>query len=408
MNIIYLTLDDFESLNSYRSINTDLLRVFRDKGHKVYVISPEERKKGGRTRLIEEDGAYILKPRIGNIQKTNFIEKGISTVTIGSILNRAVNRYLSGVHFDLIMYCTPPITFLSTIRYLKKRDGAKTYLILKDIFPQNAVDIGILGESGIKGLLFKYFRDQEKKLYKISDKIGCMSPANIRFVIEHNPEIDPSKVEECPNCVEVSDKSVTPDLRFELRSRYGIPQDKTVFVYGGNLGRPQGIPFLIECLKKCSDIKDAFFLIVGNGTEYGLLDEYVKTSGQKNVKLMSQLPRDDYDNMVGACDIGMIFLDHRFTIPNFPSRMLSYMAAGLPVLACTDRSTDLGKVITEGGFGWWRESNDADKVRELILEIIDSGYDHMGDQGFDYLNMYYPVTRAYDIIIKNFEEREGI
>ena len=84
------------------------------------------------------------------------------------------------------------------------------------------------------------------------------------------------------------------------------------------------------------------------------------------------------------------------------------MAAGLPVLACTDRSTDLGKVITEGGFGWWRESNDADKVRELILEIIDSGYDHMGDQGFDYLNMYYPVTRAYDIIIKNFEEREGI
>ena len=323
MNVLFLTLLDFDSLQE-RNIYTDLLREFVKNGHKVCVISPVEKRKCIKTHIIKEKNARILKLQIGNTQKTNIIEKGISTVMIEPTFRWAINKYFSRIKFDLVLYTTPPITLVSAVEYVKKRDNAQTYLLLKDIFPQNAVDIGMLRKNGVKGLLYKHFRRQEKKLYSVSDRIGCMSQANVDYVLKHNPEVNPKKVEVCPNSIEVIDKSIDEETRNAIRIKYDIPLDKKVFVYGGNLGKPQGIPFLIQCLRKCKDIDDAFFLIVGDGTEYGLLEDYVRKSHQKNLKLMQRLPKEDYDTMVAACDVGMIFLDHRFTIPNFPSRLLGY------------------------------------------------------------------------------------
>ena len=313
----------------------------------------------------------------------------------------AIRKYFSKVKFDLILYSTPPITLVSSIEFVKNRDGAKTYLLLKDIFPQNAVDIGMLKKTGMKGLLYKHFRKQEKKLYRISDRIGCMSQANVDYVIRHNPEVDPKKIEVCPNSIEVIDKSVDADTRNRIRMKYGIPLDKKVFIYGGNLGKPQGISFLIDCLKECSDLEDVFFLVVGDGTEFGLLKEHVNAGGQKNLKLMKRLPKDDYDAMVGACDVGMIFLDHRFTIPNFPCRMLGDMQAKLPVLAVTDPNTDVGKKIIEGGFGWSCESNDVNSFRdklESILQGLNKGV--LGEKAYSYLEHNYSTRQSYEIISK--------
>lgn len=102
---------------------------------------------------------------------------------------------------------------------------------------------------------------------------------------------------------------------------------------------------------------------------------------------MQRLPKEDYDTLVGACDVGMIFLDYRFTIPNFPSRLLSYMQAKLPVLAVTDVNTDIGKIIVDGGFGWWCPSNSVEKFSSTIDLIVDSDLS-IGDKGFEYLKEY--------------------
>ena len=164
MKLLFMTLLDFKSIEEH-NIYTDLLREFRKNGHEVYVISPVERKENQETHLIEENGATILKLKIGNTQKTNIIEKGISTVMLEPTFIKGIKKYFSNVKFDLILYSTPPITFCGAIEFVKKRDNAKTYLLLKDIFPQNAVDMGMLSKSGVKGILYKYFRNKEKKLY---------------------------------------------------------------------------------------------------------------------------------------------------------------------------------------------------------------------------------------------------
>lgn len=401
MNILFLTTGRMDSIEQH-AIYPDLLRCFRDNGHNIYTVSSYEKRVGKETEFVEDHGAHMLHVKIGNLTKTNIIEKGISTVMIENQYKKAIRRYLSDVKFDLVMYSTPPITLAHVITYVKKRDACKTYLLLKDIFPQNAVDLGIMQTTGLKGKLYKYFRSKEKKLYAISDYIGCMSQANVDYVIKHNPEINPEIVEICPNCIDVLDMSVSKEKRIEIRNKYGLPLDKTIFIYGGNLGKPQGIPFLIECLKKNENRTDAYFLIIGDGTEYPKIDNYIKNEKPVNIKLMQRLPKEDYDAMVGACDVGMIFLDHRFTIPNFPSRMLVYMQAKIPVLAVTDPNTDIGKVIMRGGFGWWCESNDAVRFVELVSQITNSQSKHNCKKEFDFLNENYSADRGYATIIKHF------
>lgn len=403
MKILFLTLLDFNTI--YESgIYTDLLREFVKHGEDVYVVSPVEARKNIKTHLIREKHSVILKQRIGNVQKTrSLIEKGLSTLTLENKIIDGIKKYFKDVKFDLILYSTPPITLCNAIEYVKKRDNAKTYLLLKDIFPQNAVDLGMLSKSGVKGLIYKYFRSKEKKLYALSDKIGCMSQANVDYVLKYNAEIDPAKVEICPNCIEPVDMSVSEEQRIIVRKKYDIPIDKKIFVYGGNLGKPQGIQFLIDCLRAAKDA-GVYFLIIGDGTEYGKLEAFVNQEKPKHVKLMKRLPKEDYDAMVGSCDVGMIFLDHRFTIPNFPSRLLSYMQARIPVLAVTDSNTDIGKVIVEGGFGWWCESNDVEQFIKCVKEAISLDTTDMKLKAWKYLNEVYHVRDAYKSIRQCLEK----
>ena len=116
MNILFLTLLGFETLDE-SNIYTDLLKVFVNNGHNVSVISPVERRTNIKTHMVNENNTSILRLKIGNTQKTNIIEKGISTLLIESEFVRAIKSFFGGVKFDVVLYSTPPITFAGAIEY---------------------------------------------------------------------------------------------------------------------------------------------------------------------------------------------------------------------------------------------------------------------------------------------------
>ncbi len=403
MNILFLSLIDFSSLDE-RNIYTDLLRTFIKNGHYVCAVSPVERRKKQTSHKIEGEKFTILKPRIGNTQKTNLIEKGISILTLEARLKKSVKKYTNHIKFDLIIYTTPPITFHKVVKYAKKRDNAKTYLLLKDIFPQNAADLRILSKKGIKGMIFKYFRQKEKRLYNVSDNIGCLSPANIEFLLKHNPKLANKPIEVCPNSIEPLEQLIID--KAALKKKFDIPQGSISFIYGGNLGRPQDIDFVIKCLRKNINLDDRYFIICGTGTDYYKLDEFFKTVKPQNMRLINGLAKAEYDELVSACDVGLIFLDHRFTIPNFPSRLLSYMENSMPTLACTDANTDVGSIAEKGSFGWWCESNNEQVFYEKVNYICEDKkrLEQYGINARKYLEHNYTTDQTYQIIMKNFKD----
>ncbi|MBT9147822.1 MAG: hypothetical protein DDT32_01588 [Syntrophomonadaceae bacterium] len=404
MNVLFLTIIDFATIDD-SGIYTDLMREFVKENHKVCIISPTEKRKKEPTRLIDQGNYKILKLQIGNIQKTNLIEKGISMLTLEAKYKQAIREYFTDTKFDLVIYSTPPITLQRAVEFVKRRDNAKSYLLLKDIFPQNAVDLNILVKKGIRGLVYKYFKHKEKKLYQQSDYIGCMSSANVNFLLRNNPEILSNIVEVCPNSIEPQPSKKDAALTITIKNNYGIPIDKTVFIYGGNLGKPQGVDFLIECLKSNRVNEQVYFIIVGSGTEFNKLKTYFKDEKPVNAQLLSQLPKNDYEVLANSCDVGLIFLDKRFTIPNFPSRLLSYMQASMPVLAATDPNTDFGEVIENGNFGYWCESDQVAEFNKKLHQLCDPRLrEQMGLNARQYLENHYTSRHSYDIIMKHFKK----
>ncbi|WP_336866201.1 glycosyltransferase family 4 protein [Peribacillus frigoritolerans] len=403
MNVLFLTLLDFTSIDE-SGIYTDLMREFVKKNHNVFIISPTEKRKQKTTSLIDKGNYKILKLQIGNIQKTNMIEKGISTLTLESNFLRGIKNYFSEVKFDLVIYSTPPITLQKAVEYVKMRDDAKAYLLLKDIFPQNAVDLGMIKKKGIIGVLYSYFRYKEKKLYEISDYIGCMSQANVDFLLKCNPEISTNIVEVCPNSIEpLRIKKDEKEIR-EIKNRYNIPLDKTVFIYGGNLGKPQGIDFLIDCLKANKANEKVHFVIAGSGTEFQKLKTFFNYEQPDNAQMFEQLPKGDYEILANSCDVGLIFLDKRFTIPNFPSRLLSYMQASMPVLAATDVNTDIGEVVEQGEFGFWCESSNVEQFNKRVQQLCDNKLRiQMGVNARRYLEDNYTAKHSYEIIMNHIK-----
>ena len=399
MNILFLTLIEIDTVEQ-RGLYHDLLREFRDKGHNLTIVSPLERRRKIATRFFEKDGVSILQVKTFNIQKTNVIEKGIGTLAIEFQYLSAIKKHLSNTKFDLVLYSTPPITFVKIIDFIKKRDLAKSYLLLKDIFPQNAVDMKMLKENGF---LHNYFRKKEKKLYQISDTIGCMSKANVDFVLKHNPEVKSEKVEVNPNSIQPVNFSQIQEQKLEIRSKYGLPLDKKVFVYGGNLGIPQGVDFLIETIEK-SDSKNAFFLVIGNGTQFKKLSKWFDTNKPQNALLLSGIEKSQYDNLLNACDIGLIFLNKNFTIPNFPSRLLSYLEMKMPVIAAVDTATDVGEVIENAKCGYSVLAGDIAGMNAVIQKtLLEDNSKQMGENGYKFLLENYTVDISYNLIIDKIQ-----
>ena len=397
MKILFLSLSRFDDVN-VRGIYSDLMREFINRGNDVYIASPTERRFGKPTHLIDTPNCHILKIWTLNIQKTNIIEKGIGTLLLESQFDRAIRKYWCDVNFDLVLYATPPITFNKVIERVKKRCGCRSYLMLKDIFPQNAVDLGMMKEGSF---LHWMFRRKEERLYQISDRIGCMSPANCEYVIKHNLDIDPAKVELCPNAVKpVEIQQLTDMERNELLVKLGIPTDKTLFIYGGNLGKPQGIDFLLKVVEANEKKDGSHIIIVGSGTEYPKIQRWFGEKKPLNSTLLSALPKADYDNLIRACHVGLIFLDPRFTIPNYPSRLLSYLENSMPVLLATDPNTDMGLIAEREGFGLWCKSGDLDAFMKNVKNILESPQqiEEKGHKGYQYLLDNYTVDKVAEII----------
>lgn len=400
MNVLFLSLSKAVSNITNKGIYPDLLRKFVQEGHNVYIVCPFERRSKMNTSLSVNNTVHVLGVKTLNITKSNIIEKGVGTILLEYQYKNAIRKYLSGIQFDLLLYSTPPITFNNVIEYIKKRNRLISYLLLKDIFPQNALDLNIMSKYNP---VYWFFKNKEKKLYHISDYIGCMSQANVDYLLKENPGISKEKVEICPNSIEVNYKS-EEIIDQDIYARFNIPENVTILLYGGNLGKPQGIDFLIEVLQSNAHRSDIFFVIAGNGTEYKKLNNWFEKEKADNVRILPMLPQSEYDQLLLISHVGLIFLDRRFTIPNFPSRLLSYLENKKPVLMATDKNTDIGVIAEKNNFGFWVESGDIESFNSKMNQMVSNKnkLHLMGENGYRYLVENYTVSSSYSIIISHY------
>jgi len=399
MRVLYIATS-FPEPNKGATIYTDLAEALHEAGHEITVAVSEQARNSSQTQMKKERGFDVLRVVTGNYYDVDLIQKGITTLRIPTLMKKGISQYLSDRKFDFILYEAPPVTNASLVSWAKIKFQCPSYLMLKDIFPQNAADIGIMKKSSP---LFKFFKYKEKKLYESADIIGCMSKANKQYIINHNPWLDENKIELFPNTKRIVD-SIDP-VQQKMRHKYSIPEDACVFLFGGNMGKPQYVDLLCKVVIDCKDDNNVFFLFVGRGTERYKLEETIKIEEIKNAIVIENLPRDQYEQITKESDVGLIILDPRFTIPNYPSRILSYMEYSKPVIAATDRSTDLKELVESANFGEWVWSGDKDGFVEVVKRFSKStSLKDMGNNGRKYLENNFSLNSSVDILEKHFKK----
>ena len=397
MNVLFLMIS-FPDINMDSNLHSDLAEEFRNKGHQVYVATLLEKKINQNTYIERVKELNILRVRAGDWFNTNsVIKKGLTTVTIAYYFKKAIQKYFNNIKFDLVIYPTPPITFTPVVKYLKQRDKCASYLILRDIFPQNVRDLGLLNNP----LLYDYFRLKEKQLYNISDYIGCMSKGNIKYVLDHN-DIDKSKLEILYNWGKVFYNNQV--IAVDYKKKYGL-ENKFVAVFGGNIGLPQELEFLLELAKEYKNRSDVVFFIIGKGAQKEKIVNLIDYHKLSNMIIKDYIPRDEYRNLLKQCDIGLINLNRTFTIPNMPCKIVDYFNVSIPILASTDKNTDLKQFLQDAKAGLWSETGDLEAYKSNFEKLFNDKNlrKELGKNGRKFLEENLNVEKTYQIIMKHFE-----
>lgn len=393
--IIYLSLR-FPHVNKSADLYFLLMNEFIKKGHDVLIIAPTQDRKN--SELVVEEGMKVLRVPTPQLFGKSKIVKGLSNLLLPVLFKRALKKHKILLDFDLIIIPTPPITLIDVALWIKKKSSGKLYLILRDIFPQNAVDLKLMSPNG---LVHSYFKKKEIKLYKESDSIGCMSPANIAYIKKHNTYLDGSKLHLLPNWEK---PQTLEDIGDEeaLRQKYGL-ENKIIAIFGGNIGLPQKMENILDLAKNCQELEDLVFLIIGGGTELTKIQQLVRAMNLKNVVIREGLPKTEYSKILRLADIGLISLSEDFTIPNFPSKVNSYYALKKPVLASVDVHTDFGVIQERINCGFWSEAGDTAAFKENLLKLYHNEdlRRELGKNGYDYMVNNLLPSHAYNRVIDN-------
>lgn len=391
MKVLFLMFA-FPDMNKSFNMYTTIVEEFVNNGHDVVIVAPGNNKTG----IYLENKIEVLRVNTLPIKNVPNVLKGVSNLLLPYQFKTAINKFYSDERFDLIISPTPPITLVSLAKFFKKKDNAKFYLILRDIFPQNAVDLGFMKKNSF---LHKYFRNKENNLYKEADLIGCMSQGNIDYIKEHNPEVEISKLHELRNFQKKYDGYGFNHQT--LRKKYNL-EDKFVVVFGGNMGKPQQLENVLELALRCSEYKNVLFLLLGEGVQMQKLAKTIAISNIDNIRIQGTIPKQEYQDLLSVCDVGLISLHKKFTIPNIPSKALDYFNVGIPVLASLDQATDFGTILENANAGLWSIAEDIDNFKQNFDKLYHDKLlrNEMGKNGRVYFENNLLPEIAYQTIIK--------
>jgi glycosyltransferase involved in cell wall biosynthesis len=397
LKILFLGLD-YSDVAQESNLYTELIEELSLAGAEVRVIAPAlDTVKIG---LRLEGGVFVTRVPTGRLFGANLLQKALNNLLLPVRYFFALRKKNQVWQPDWVVTPTPPITLTPLVWWLKRVTGAKAYLVLRDIFPQNAVDLGLMSRFG---LIYGFFRALEKWTYATAERIGCMSPGNVSYVVAHNQGVDTAKLHELPNWIAERHVLKGKALFESFRASWGVQEKDLLCVFGGNLGKPQQVGFLADVANLLRDEPNIRFVIVGRGIESQSIKREIAERKLHNLILRERLPRDEYQQLLSAADVGFILLNQRFTIPNIPSRLTGYWAAGVAVLAATDTATDLNEVfLTKHGGGEWVRMGDASvfaeklrfylKNRELVAE--------MGECGRQAILQHFTARKAAETVLR--------
>lgn len=395
---IVIVADSFPPLkNSAAVLVSSLAEALVLLGHQVLVISPSSDIEI--SHLEENYGSLkLLRIRCGKIKSHKKWMRGLSELSLFLTLPYEFKKTEHALsEWDLVIWYSPSIFLSGLIRCLKKR-SKNSYLILRDIVPDWMVDIGVM-KKGPSYYLLKWFEGYQ---YRLADVIGVQSPGNQRY-IEKLQLPNLKKLEVLPNWMPSTSTSHSSlaSNHAQTNLEQTILCGKKVLIYAGNLGEAQGIENFAQTMLDLKDRMDLGFLIIGRGSKKEWLNQFIQSHQLKNVLLLDEVDLKTLDMYYRQCHGGLVFLDPGHRSHNIPGKFISYLEAGLPVVACVNPGNDLVGIIASEGLGLVVDDpNKFSKMLEVFMGDINDHPDY-GRRARNFYEKYYRPDAVAEQIIKS-------
>ena len=345
--------------------------------------------------VVEDlDGVHVLRYKTGSIKNVTKIRRAINETLLSYRAWKILSHYFKNNRHDLIVYYSPTIFFGPLVNKLKALWKCRSFLILRDIFPQWVVDNGLIKKYSP---IYFYFRLFELINYGAASVIAVQSPSNLMYF--RNSRKYSSRLDVLYNWSSVEP---LPARKNVYREKLGLA-DKVIFFYGGNIGHAQDMMNLVRLAGSLKDLPTAHFIFVGKGDEVALIEDAIQADKLTNITLLPAVNQIEYEQMLSEFDVGLFSLHKDHKTHNFPGKLLGYMKQSLPILGSINQNNDLEAIITEAKAGFVSVNGDDEGLLKNALQLIYSAElrAQMGRNAFQLLNNQFSVMTAVQKILSH-------
>jgi glycosyltransferase involved in cell wall biosynthesis len=390
--LIALISTDYPPLRTSAAVQLrDLAQQFAALGHRPVVIVPAP--VSDKSWTVERlDGIEVLRVAAPPTRAPSFVRRAIAEMWLPFAMLRNLRKSPFGsAKWGLVVWYSPPIFFGPLIWALRRSSGAPTYLILRDIFPEWAVDLGLVR----RGPVYLAFKTIAALQYAVAGVIGVQTPSNLAYLSRwaRSPR---RRIEVLHNWL-----AVTPDIGCSIAVEKTALAGRKIFVYIGNMGVAQGMDILIDLIQCLRHREDIGFLFVGRGSEFARLEAEKAARELNNVLFFGEIDSSEIPGLLAQCHVGLVALHPDHKTHNIPGKFVSYVRYGLPVLARVNGGTDLERLIEEQGVGRVYVGDSVVELKRLAEELADNDAlrGSMSERGRQLGNsMFSPVTAARQIV----------
>lgn len=393
-----LIIDDYlpQSTRVGAKMFHDLAKQLVESGHYVTVITPDDRIEKI-LEITDFDGVEVWRFRAGKIKDVGKVKRAINETLLSFLAWKAIRGQISKNTFDGVVYYSPSIFFGDLVSKIKKRCKCPSYLVLRDFFPQWAIDAGMIKQGS---LIEKYFRYFERRSYNSADMIGVMSEKNKELFERYHGKDFPVEILRNWACL-----SPYNSLRKnEIREKLNI-KNKIVYFYGGNIGHAQDMANLMRLAKNMKQYKDAHFLFVGQGDEVDLILDMAKDLKLENFSYLPSVNQSEFRDILSSIDVGLFSLSSKHTSHNFPGKLLGYMVQAIPILGSVNQGNDLLDLVNDNSAGYITINGEDEALLENAISLYYSTdlRRNLGDGGYKLLCAEFSVESAEKSIVSNLE-----
>lgn len=398
--IVIFTDCYFPVVKSVSFLIRDLSQELQSEGMKVILVAADNTI-NEQFAVVRENNLTLIRVRSFDTKKTSFLLRGLGEFALPFFMHSVIKKMKTDIKPDLILVYSPSIFLAIAAHRLKNTSGAPVYLILRDIFPDWAIEAKVVNSKPVQFILRLFARYQ----FKISNRIGLQSKRDLKLFKSGHYSANAKKSELLPNWRASWEP---PTLDESIRKKLGL-DDKVIFLIGGSIGPAQDPELILKIAQKLGPNHRAHFLFIGSGPLFSAVENRVKNENISNITMLSAMPFNEYAKYLMSADVGTLLLNGSLTSDNIPGRFLDYLQASLPVLALINDENELFAYIMYEQIGAVASSSDFTASLNAVNQLTNTTQVRytLGKKGPSLLNRDFSPESAAKKVLRLLDNKEG-